>query len=64
MHADSDDKFDVRDEIVAFKRKMAPRRAALKKAFGEAKDFVIRAAEQIRTDAAAGRQVIWSRLLI
>jgi hypothetical protein len=54
----------VRDEIVAFKRKMAPRRAALKKAFGEAKDFVIRAAEQIRTDAAAGRQVIWSRLLI
>jgi hypothetical protein len=58
MHAESDNKFDVKDAIVAFKRKMAPRRDALRKAFGEATEFVARAADQIRKDSAAGRSVV------
>ena len=58
MLADADSKFDVSVEIVAFKRAMAPRRAALKRAYDEVKAGVSRAAERIRTDAAAGRQVV------
>jgi len=58
MLADADSKFDVSEEIVAFKRAMAPRRAALKRAYDEVKAAVSRAAERIRTDAAAGRQVV------
>ena len=58
MLADADSKFDVSEEIVAFKRAMAPRRAALKRAYDEVKAGVSRAAERIRTDAAAGRQVV------
>jgi hypothetical protein len=60
MQAESAEKnpFDVADKIVAFKRQMAPRRAALHKAFGEVRDHVKRAAEKIQTDAAAGRQVV------
>ncbi len=50
--------FDVADKIVAFKRQMAPRRAALHKAFGEVTDHVKRAAEKIQADAAAGRSVV------
>src|SRR6516165_5558351 len=58
MLADADSKFDVSEEIVAFKRTMAPRRAALKRAYDEVKAEVSRAAERIRKDAAAGRQVV------
>jgi hypothetical protein len=52
------DPFDVSDKIVAFKRQMAPRRAALHKAFGEVTDHVKREADRIQADAAAGRQVV------
>jgi hypothetical protein len=58
MHAEADNAFDVRDEIVAFKRKIAPRRDALKRAFGEVKDHISRAADKIRKDTAAGRQTV------
>ena len=58
MHGEAESKFDVADQIVAFKRSMAPRREALKRAFGEVKDHVGRAADAIRKDAAAGRPVV------
>ena len=50
--------FDVGDQIVAFKKKMAPMRDVLKRAYGEAKDAVSRAADKLRTDSAAGRPTI------
>jgi len=50
--------FDVRDRIIAFKRKLAPRRDALKRAFAEVKDHVSRAVGTIRKDVAAGRAVV------
>src|SRR6185295_12209781 len=50
--------FDVTDKIVAFKRSMAGRRAELKRAFGEVKDHMSRAAEKIKADSAAGRPVV------
>ena len=46
---------DVRDQIVAFKRKLAPNRAALRRAYADVKDHVSRAADRILTDVAAGR---------
>lgn len=49
---------DVKSEVVAFKRRMAPRRPELKRAFAEVKDFVMRAADRIRTDHAAGRPTV------
>ena len=49
---------DVRDQIVAFKRALAPNRERLKRAFAEVKDHVSRAADRIRGDAAAGRPVV------
>jgi hypothetical protein len=49
---------DVTAQIVAFKKKMAPRQATLKKAFGETKDAVSRAADRIQKDTAAGRPTI------
>ena len=58
MHAETDEKFDVTEKIVAFKRKMAPRADALRRAFGEVKDHIGRAVDSIRKDAAAGRQVV------
>ena len=58
MHAPADNAFDVSGEIVAFKRKMAPQRDALKRAFADVKDAVARSAEKIRTDNAAGRPTI------
>src|SRR5258707_4463285 len=57
-HAEGESKFDVADQIVAFKRSMAPRREALRRAFGEVKDHVSRAADAIRADMAAGRPVV------
>ena len=59
MHGqDEKTRFDVTDEIVAFKRAMKPRREALQRAFGEVRDHVARAADAIRADAAAGRPVV------
>jgi len=58
MHGAAESKFEMADQIVAFKRSMAPRREALKRAFGEVKDHVGRAADAIRKDAAAGRPVV------
>jgi len=50
--------FDVRDQIVAFKRKLAPRREALKRAYVEAKDHVTRGVDVILREVAAGRGVV------
>jgi hypothetical protein len=58
MHGEAEPKFDVADQIVAFKRSMAPRREALRRAFLEVKDHVRRAAEAIRADVSAGRPVV------
>ena len=58
MHEEAESKFDVADQIVAFKRSMASRRETLRRAFGEVKDHVSRAADAIREDTAAGRPVI------
>ena len=49
---------DVRDQIVAFKRALAPNRHVLKRAFGEVRDHVKRAADRILQEADAGRPVI------
>jgi len=49
---------DVRDQIIAFKRKLAPRRDALKRAYADAKDYVRRAADIILSQVAAGRAVV------
>jgi Gig2-like len=49
---------DVRDQIVALKRKLAPRREALKRAYADVKDHVRRAADRVITDVAAGRAVV------
>ena len=46
---------DVSDQIVAFKRELAPRRAELKRAFAEVRDHIARAADAIQADRAAGR---------
>ena len=49
---------DVRDQIVAFKRTLAPNRYVLKRAFADVKDHVTRAADSILTETAAGRPVV------
>ena len=49
---------DVRDQIVAFKRTLAPNRERLKRAYAEAKGHVTRAADRILSDVAAGRPVV------
>ena len=38
---------DVRDQIVAFKRALAPNRDVLKRAYADVKDHVSRAADRI-----------------
>jgi hypothetical protein len=50
--------FDVRDQIIAFKRKLAPRREALKRAFADVREYVSRAVETILREVAAGRAVV------
>src|SRR5258706_15449893 len=50
--------FDVRDQIIAFKRKLAPRREALKRAYADVKDHIRRAVDIIRREVAAGRTVV------
>ena len=49
---------DVSNQIVAFKRKLAPRREALQRAYDEVRDHVRRAVERIREDVDAGRSVV------
>ncbi len=49
---------NVSDRIVDFKRKMAPRRDALKRAYASVTDHIRRATEIIHTEVAAGRPVI------
>ena len=56
MQASTNDKLDVKGEIVAFKQKMRPLRAELKRAFAEVKDFVTRAADKIRSDIRDGHE--------
>jgi hypothetical protein len=58
MQAGTDNSFEVQDQIVAFKQRMAPRRDLLKRAFDEAKDYVRRAADRVRADTDAGRPTI------
>lgn len=48
----------VADQIVTFKRSLAPRRETLRRAFVEVKDLVTRAADAIREDVARGRPVV------
>jgi hypothetical protein len=48
----------VRDQIVAFKRKLAPNRETLKRGYAEVRDHVSRAADTIRREVAARRPVI------
>ena len=49
---------DVRDQIIAFKRKLAPNRERLKQAFADVKDHVSRAGDRILKEVAAGRPVV------
>src|SRR5580658_3308799 len=49
---------DVRDQIIAFKRTLAPRREALKHAYAEARDYVKRAVDIVLRETAAGRAAV------
>jgi len=49
---------DVRDQIIAFKRRLAPRREALKHAYEEARDYVKRAVDIVLGETAVGRAVV------
>jgi Protein of unknown function (DUF1479) len=49
---------DVSNQIIAFKRKLAPRREALKRAYADVRDHVKRAADIILRDVDAGRTVV------
>src|SRR5580765_5710973 len=49
---------DVRDQIVAFKRELAPNRDALRRAYADVKSQVNRTADRILADVAAGRPVV------
>jgi hypothetical protein len=49
---------DVGDQIIAFKRKLAPRRKALKHAYEEARDYVKRAVDIVLRETTAGRAVV------
>jgi Protein of unknown function (DUF1479) len=48
----------VRDQIIAFKRRLVPHRARLKEAFVEVTNHVSRAADTIRREVAGGRPVV------
>ena len=58
MEAATRDAFDVSGQIIAFKKKMAPRREALKRAFDDVRNHVARAAEKVRADNDAGRPTV------
>jgi Gig2-like len=49
---------DVRDQIIAFKRKLAPHREALKRNYADVRGYVKRAADFILREVAAGRAVV------
>ena len=49
---------DVRDQVIAFKRTLAPNRELLKRAYADVRDHVSRAADAILRDVAAGRPVV------
>ena len=49
---------EVRDQIIAFKRTLAPNREELKRAYAAVKDHVSRAADSILKDVSAGRPVV------
>jgi len=49
---------DVRDQITAFKRKLAPRREVLKRAYKDVRDYVKRAVDIVLREVAAGRAVV------
>jgi hypothetical protein len=50
--------FDVSDQIIAFKRKLAPRREALQRAYASVKDHISRAVDIIHNEVAAGHPVV------
>ena len=54
----TNEEINVSDQIVAFKRQMAPRRDDLKRAYASVTDHVRRATEVVQTEVAAGRAVI------
>ena len=58
MMAETKNEFDVADQIVAFKRKMAPKHDVLKRAYNDVRGEVMRAADKIRSDNAAGRPTV------
>ena len=58
MHAETKNELDVSDQIIAFKKKMAPQHAVLKRAYDDVRDYVRRAADKLRADTAAGRPTI------
>src|SRR3954468_11452413 len=58
MMAEAKNEFDVADQIVAFKRTMAPKRDVLKRAYEDVRGSVMKAADKIRTDNAAGRPTV------
>ena len=49
---------DVRDQITAFKRKLAPRREVLNRAYEDVRDYVERAVDIVLREVAAGRAVV------
>lgn len=49
---------DVRDQIAAFKRSLAPNRDAVRRAFEDVRDHIRRAVDRIAGQAAANRAVI------
>jgi hypothetical protein len=49
---------DVREQIIAFKRSLAPHRERLKQAFADVKDHVSRAGDAILREVAGGRPVV------
>ena len=49
---------DVRDQIIAFKRKLAPRREVLNRAYEDVRDYVKRAVDIVLREVAAGRAVV------
>jgi Protein of unknown function (DUF1479) len=49
---------DVSDQITAFKRKLAPRREVLNRAYEDVRDYVKRAVDIVLREVAAGRAVV------
>src|ERR671912_2786803 len=58
MQEKTESPLDVSGQIAAFKQSIRPCRDALKRAFAEVKDHVVRAADSIRNEQTAGRSVV------